>query len=388
MLVLVAGLVSILWGAPRCCGGFTFVGNIRQYAVAPNAVFIATDDSLFQLSRDLRLIQKLTQRGTLGKAERKEDEQFHRVSGAAEANATFTVNVLLPYVENNTVVTCGVTDNGYGYCEVLDLRDISKEIHREAFQLGPPWRQSGGLSVAFLVNVKEKGNQTYILSAVEQRGQSSSTSDTSGTEAVILHNTNPQQYGSIFSANYEFGRPVIKTNNSVQFVDGFQIGWIIYLFSNVASGHQNNRVRLIWLKGEGEKTEIFKSLRGATLRLSAAEQGSGLVASSVVPGGPRTLWVGVFSGGRGGTQLVLFDISPDLKKTMYEDPDFCFAGGNKAKDEVSKRKAEDVCSATSKRHFETASKAIKEGKQAQREVSTQRQTLRKRDCVITNCTIK
>lgn len=352
MLVLVAGLVFLLRGPPSCCGGFTVVGDIRHYAVATNAVYIATEESLFQLSHDLRLIQTLTQRGTLYKAERVEDQQFHRVSGAAGANATFTVNVLLPYVENDTLVTCGVTDNEHGYCEVLDLRDISKVIYREAFQLGPPRGKSA--SVAFLVNVKKEKNETYILSAVEQPEQSSTTSCTSKTEAVFLHNTNHQQHGFIFSPNDELTRAVIKTNNSVEFVDGFQRGWIIYLFSNVHSGDQNNRVRLIWLKGEGGKAEIFKSLRGATLRVSAADQGSRLVASSVVPGGPRTLWAGVFSGGRGATQLVLFDISPDLNKKMFEDPDFCPAGGNKAKDEVSKRKAEDCCSATSKRHLNTA----------------------------------
>lgn len=331
MLVLVAGLAFTLWGAPCACGGFTFVGDLRHYAVATNAVYVATEDSLFQLSHDLRLIQKMTQRGTLGKAERVEDEQFHRVSGEAGANATFAVNVLLPYVENNTLVTCGVTDNEYGYCEVLDLWNISKVIHREAFQLGPPWRKTGNASVAFLVNVKEEKNETYILSAVEQRDRSATTSYTSGTEAVLLHNTNNQQHGSIFSPNAEFSRPVIRTdNNSVEFVDGFQRGWIFYLFSNVPSGDKNNRVRLIWLTGEGQKTEIFKSLRGAILRVSAADQGSRLVASSVVPGGPRTLWTGVFSGGRGRTQLVLFDISPDLNPTTFGDLDFCSARGNKA----------------------------------------------------------
>lgn len=360
MLVLLAGLVFILWGAPRCFDEFTFVGDIRHYAVASNTVYIATEDSLFQLSHDLRLIQKLTQRGTLSKAELAENEQFQRLSGAAGANATFTVNVLLPYVENNILVTCGVTDNKYGYCEVLDLWNISKVIHREAFQLGPPWRPKSA-SVAFLVNVKKEKNETYILSAVEQRNQSSTTSCTSGTEAVILHNTNNQQNGDIFSPNDDLSGVVIKTNKTVEFVDGFQMGWIIYLFSNVPSGDKN-RVRLIWLKGEGQKSDIFKSLTGATLRVSAADQDSRLVASSVIPGGPRTLWTGVFSGGRGGTQLVLFDISPDLKKTMYEDPDFCFARENKAKDEVSKRKAEDVLQHQNvilKQQFD-----IKEGKPA------------------------
>lgn len=382
MLVLLAGLVFILWGAPRCCDGFTFAGHIRHYAVATNTVYIVTEDSLFQLSHDLRLIQELSQRGTLEKAERVENEKFHRVSGEAGANATFTVNVLLPYVENNTLVTCGVTDNEYGYCEVLDLWNISKVIHREAFQLGPLWRKSE--SVAFLVNVKKEKNESYILSAVEQGNQSSTTSSTSGTEAVKLHNTNNQQHGGIFSPNAEFSGAAIKTNR-VEFVDGFQTGWIIYLFSNVPSGDKN-RVRLIWLNGEGEKTEIFKSLRGATLRVSAADQGSRLVASSVVPGGPRTLWTGVFSGGRGETQLVLFDISPDLNKTMFEDPDFCFARGNTANsDEVSKRKAGDVCSATSKRHFETAV-CHKRGKPCLKGSLYIKSNFS--DCMITNCTIK
>ncbi|XP_054911684.1 uncharacterized protein LOC129376185 [Poeciliopsis prolifica] len=43
-----------------------------------------------------------------------------------------------------------------------------------------------------------------------------------------------------------------------------------------------------------------------------------------VPGGQQVLWSGVFSvdGGGSNTELLLFDISPDLNREMNKDPDF------------------------------------------------------------------
>lgn len=348
MLVLVTGVVFILRGEP--CWGRTFkcVGDIRHYAVATNNVYIATEDRLYQLSHDLRLIQSVTQRGVLEKAERLEDERFHRVPVPGGVDATFSVNILLPYVENNTLVTCGVTDNECGYCEVLDLMNISNIQHSETFQVGPPWRRSA--SVAFLVNVQMKKNETYILSGVEQRSQPITKSCTSGSDAVNLHNTNNDQPGSIFSPNDELNNIAIKTsNNSVEFVDGFQIGWIIYLFSNVPSRDKSNSVRLIWLEGKEGKSHTLRSLRGATLRLSEAEKSSKLLASSVISGRPEVLWCGVFSLGQGqiNTQLALFDISPDLSRKNDADPVFCITCTNNGKLEVSiTKKVVESCSAT------------------------------------------
>ncbi|GLD48153.1 plexin-C1-like protein [Lates japonicus] len=52
---------------------------------------------------------------------------------------------------------------------------------------------------------------------------------------------------------------------------------------------------------------------------------TGLLASSVIPGGPSVLWSGVFSvdGGQSNTELLVFDISPDLTGEDDSDPDFC-----------------------------------------------------------------
>lgn len=347
MLVLVTGLVFILWGEPCWGGVFEFVGDIRHYAVATNSVYVATEDRLYQLSHDLRLIRSVTQRGVLVKAKKLEDERFYRDPVAGGADAVFRVNVLLPYVENNALFTCGVTDNECGYCEVRDMINISKIIYTETFQLGPPWRKSA--SVAFLVNVQTRRNETFILSAVEQQEEAITRSCTTGSDAVNLHNTKQGQFGGIFSPNEEFGSPVIARRNRsvrVQFVDGFQVDWIIFLFSNQPSRDKSNRVRLIWLEGKEGKSETLKSLRGAVLRLSEDEEGSKLLDSSVVPGGPQVLWSGVFSLGQGqtNTQLALFDISPDLTVKTNADPVFCVACKDNEKADVSITKAEDYCS--------------------------------------------
>lgn len=371
MLVLVTGVVFILWGEPCWGGGFEFVGDIRHYAVATNHVYVATEDRLYQLSHDLRLIRSVTQRGVLVKAETLENERFYRVPVPGGVDAIFSVNVFLPYVENNTLFTCGVTDNECGYCEVLDLINISKILYNETFQLGPPWRKSA--SVAFLVNVQMRRNETYILSAVEQRGKTITKSCTTGSDAVNLHNTKHSQFGGIFSLNDELDSLSIVTRNrtvDVEFVDGFQIGWIVYLFSNQPSRDKSNTVRLIWLEGKEGKSDTLKSLRGATLRVSEGEEGSRLLASSVLPGGPQVLWSGVFSlgGGQTNTQLALFDISSDLTIKTNADPVFCVACKENEKSDVSiMRKVEDYCSATSRksdsnRCFSEKLKKIHKGK--------------------------
>lgn len=346
MLVLVTGLVLILWGEPCWGGVFEFVGDIRHYAVATNSVYVATEDRLYQLSHDLRLIRSVTQRGFLVNAKKLEDERFSRVPVPGGVDAVFRVNVLLPYVENKALFTCGVTDNECGYCEVRDMINISKITHNETFQLGPPWRQSA--SVAFLVNVQNRPNDTFILSAVEQREEARTKSCTIGSEAVTLHNTQPGQFGGIFSPNEAHGSPVIARRNrsvSVQFVDGFQVDWNIYLFFNQSSRGKSNNVRLIWLKGSKTKSETLKSLKGAVLRVSEDDGGSKLLASSAVPGGPQVLWSGVFSVGedQANTQLALFDVSPDLTVKTNADPVFCAPCEEIQKTDVSIAKAEDYC---------------------------------------------
>lgn len=330
-MILLPCLLFILWGEPGLCleegGGFESKGDIRHFAVANDIVFIATEETLYQLSHELTLVRSLTQRGILKSGKLIEDAQFHRVSETDGLNATFSVNVLLPFIKNRSLISCGVTNNECGYCEVLDLRDISNVLYREHIQVGPPWRSSA--SVGFLVDVHKRARptETYILSAIQQRDKPTKTSCSVGSDAVYLHNTNNNQTGHIFSYTGEFSGATIKSRGdiNVEFLDGFQVDSIIYLFSNLPSGDKSNKVRLIWLEGKEGKIDTFKSLRGATLSIPDASKSSRLLASSVIPGRPLVLWSGVFSvdGGQTNTQLVLFDISPDLTGASDVDPDLC-----------------------------------------------------------------
>ncbi|KAE8281711.1 Plexin-C1 Virus-encoded semaphorin protein receptor Precursor [Larimichthys crocea] len=334
-MILLPGLLFFLWGEPGRCleeKGFTFDGHIRQFAVANNTVYIATQEKLYQLSHDLIMVRSVTQRGILTGGASPFDEQFHRVSETDKRNATFSVNILLPFVENGTVISCGLTDNECGYCELLDPKNISNVLYREHILVGPPWSRSA--SVGFLVNVEKTVGQTetYILTAIQQ-GESTKTNCSPGSDAVNLHNTNDKQTEGIFSLSGESTISRLTSKPNVEFVDGFQINSIIYLFSNLPSKDKPNKVRLIWLEGKTGKSYTLRSLRGATLSISDGGEGSRLVASSVIPGGPPVLWSGVFSvdGAQANTELVLFDISPDLTGDTDKDPDFCSTCTDKPK---------------------------------------------------------
>ncbi len=330
-MLLLPGLLFILWGEPGRCleqsGDFEFSGDIRQFAVATDMVYIATEEKLYQLKHDLTLVRSVTQRGVLQVGERVENERFHRVSDTDEWNATFSINVLLPFVENGTLISCGVTDNECGYCELLDLRDISNVLYRETIEVGPR-RKNGSASVGFLVNVEETWTrtETYILTATQQNDDDfTKSSCSSGLDPLNLYNTNNMQKGGIFSFAIENSGPAIKPEGKVEFVDGFQIDLIIYLFSNLPSTDRSNKVRLLWFEGKESKRLTFKSLRGATLIISDDTPGSRLLASSVIPGGLPVLWSGVFSVDREQThtELAVFDISTDLTLESDKDPDFC-----------------------------------------------------------------
>ncbi|KAI3366468.1 hypothetical protein L3Q82_000601 [Scortum barcoo] len=159
-MILLSALLFLLWG--EHAGGFTFNGDLRHLAVAANRVYISTEERLYQLNHDLTLVQSLTQRGLLTAAERVEDQRFHRVSETDDGNATFRVNILLPFVQNQSLVSCGVIDNHCGYCEVLDLNNISNVRYREQIQVGAPFNSNK--TVSFLVDVKKtEKTETYIL---------------------------------------------------------------------------------------------------------------------------------------------------------------------------------------------------------------------------------
>uniref|UniRef100_A0AAX7TIF1 Sema domain-containing protein n=1 Tax=Astatotilapia calliptera TaxID=8154 RepID=A0AAX7TIF1_ASTCA len=340
-MILLLALLSVLSGELGLCRkedeGFNFDGDIRQFAVTPNMLYIATEERLYQLSHDLTLINSLTQRGIIKTGNQQDDVQFHRVSDTAEWNATFSINVLLPFTKNDSLISCGVTDDDCGHCEILDLKNISKLLHREHIQVGPLKRSSR--SVSFLVDVKKKTQaDTYILTAIQQNTEKPENNKCGiNRQTVNLQDTDNKQGGGIFSlTDGASGTPGIKSKGDVEFVDGFQINSTIYLFSNALSA-QTNRVRLIWLEGEKSKTDTLKSLRGATLSVSDSES-SRLVASSVIPG---ELWSGVFSvdGGDTNTQLMVFDISPDYSSDADRDPDFYTSVPSEVTPKILKPKA-------------------------------------------------
>ncbi|XP_023205541.1 plexin-C1-like [Xiphophorus maculatus] len=325
-MILLLGLLCVVWVEPAWShkedGSFSFEGNIQQVSVATNSVYIATEEKLYQLSHDLTLLHSLTQRGILKDDNGLGDVEFHRISETDLLNARFSVNILIPFASNDTVVSCGVTNNYCGYCEILDLKNISKLVYSEFIQVGPQRSSSG--SVSFLVDVKEDSGQTetYILTAIKNPSDKTECSD--DLKTINLQNTDHKQPGEIFSWSGRSGvKPGIQTEADVEFVDGFQINSTVYLFSNVASGGKTNKVRLIWLQAQTNKTQTLESLHGATLSSSG---GSRLLASSVVPAGQQVLWSGVFSvdGGESNTELLLFDVSPDLSREKNRDPDFFY----------------------------------------------------------------
>ncbi|XP_061570692.1 plexin-C1 [Cololabis saira] len=328
-MILLLGLMAFLWVETAQCleedEGFTFEGEIRHLAVATNTVYISTDEKLYQLSHDLRLVRSLIQRGTLKDGDQQGEKEFHRVSDTNALNANLSINLLLPFVKNDTLVTCGAPNNSCGYCEVLDLKNISNLVYSENIQMGPLKRSNA--SISLLVDVKKNSGltETYILTAIEKRkDESKEIKCSSNIETINLHNVIDRQDGGIFSLQGGSEYAVIKSEGIVEFVDGFQINSTVYLLSNVRSSDQNNKVHLSWFVSQTSKVDTLKSLRGVYLSVSDGGEGSRLLASSVISDGQPVLWSGVFSvdGGQANTELVVFDISPDLSIATNTNPHF------------------------------------------------------------------
>lgn len=339
-MIMLSVLLLVLLAQPVLCqeedGGYNFDEDIRQFAVATDTVYVATDERLYQLSHSLTLIQTLTLRGIVRAADRQEDAMFERVSESDKRNATLSVHVLLPFVNNDTLINCGALDNECGYCELLNLTDISNMLHQELIVVGPLRRSKA--SVAILVNVTSDSvapsPETYILTAVQKNTTEEVSKCSIMSETLNLYNTNNNQKGFIFSVRGESGSAVLEFSDDVEFVDGFQVGASVYLVCNLPD--RTNEVRLLWLKGDTGKVGTLASVQGGTLDVPDAGNGIKLLASSLVPGETPVLWVGVFTAEKvwAKTQLVLFDISTDMDKRTQKDPNFCFGCGRKTVDKV------------------------------------------------------
>lgn len=326
MKLMLLPLLAVL-ARPAPCqeedGGYNFGQEIRLFAVAADRVYVATDDRLHQLSHDLRLNRTVDLRAIVKGAGTVSVQHTE----ADKENDTFRVHVLLPFVSGGTLITCGVTSDNCGYCELRDLVDISRVLYQEPVLVGPPWRSNA--SVAILVNVTSRNSpktETYILTAVQQLNQSIDVGCPSDIGALNLLNTKNSQRGGIFSSISDSSNAMVhyKGNPDVDFVDGFQVGPVIYLiFNHNKTG--TKEAHLLWFKGNQGKRDSLKDIRGGILAATdAGKSATKVMSSSLVPGATPVLWVGVFAvdGEETNTQLLLFDIGSDLEGRTDRDADF------------------------------------------------------------------
>ncbi|XP_056444017.1 plexin-C1 isoform X2 [Gadus chalcogrammus] len=288
-------------------------GDIRDFTVAARWVYVVTGDYLYQLNLSLGLLHSLTQR-----EEYIGSSVFGRFNRTLEGGAsTFSVNTLAPLVERNLLFTCGALNSGY--CETLNLTDITQIISGEHFELSPSVPK--GISVGFVVDVNGK---SYILAAAEGMNDTG-FGDFPKKSRIRLHNTHDSQFGGLLSAVDGTDSPeIVARARGVQFVDGFQIKSTILIFSNL--NYDAPKVRLLWFASKTSKKETLRSLRGATL--VCCEGGKArqrLVSSSVIPGDQPVLWAGIFSDHDVTiTELAVYDVSPPTDAVTYTDPDFGF----------------------------------------------------------------
>ncbi|KAK0135418.1 Plexin-C1 [Merluccius polli] len=280
------------------------VGDVRGFAVAAPWVYVDTGDHLHQLDLSLVSLRSLHQRGTYVAV----PESFDRTLAGLHA---FGVKIMAPIVDRNVLITCGAII--CGYCELLDLRNITRIIHREFTE---------DASVGFLVDIN---NKSYLLTAAEFSDTDVGVCPYKPTHPRIrLYGTNVGT-PELFSFLDKTSSPDISARHrDVQFVDGFQIEKTIFIFSNVKVKTDLIKVRLIWLRAHDTKRKTLQSLRGVILDCSeGGEARQRLVSSSVIPDVQPVLWTGIFSeNGTTNTKLAIFDISPPTNEQTYNDPDF------------------------------------------------------------------
>ncbi|CAL8278403.1 unnamed protein product [Gadus morhua 'NCC'] len=293
-------------------------GDIRDFTVAASWVYVVTGDYLYQLNLSLGLLHSLTQRGEYNGSSA--SGQFNRtLEGGAY---TFSVNTLAPLVERNLLFTCGALH--CGFCETLNLTDITRILSREAYDLSPVVPK--GASVGFVVNVNE---ESYIFSATEGfEGIIKKNCPIQKESEIRLHNTHDSQDGGLFSSVDIIENPkIFARRKGVQFVDGFQIKSTIFIFSNL-NYEKIPCVRLLWCSDKLTKTRTLRSLRGAILECcEGGEARQRLVSSSVIPGDQPVLWAGIFTDHDvTNTELAIYDVSPPTDAPTYRDPDFGYKG--------------------------------------------------------------
>ncbi|XP_067283451.1 plexin-C1-like [Pseudorasbora parva] len=278
-----------------CDDVVNFDGDIKDFVVGKSKLFVLTDRHLHQMRLDLS------------------EEKRKDITNPAHQN---TVNILVPFDDNDTLITCGTFRDGY--CEVLNLSDITKSIYYESgISVGPTQNEK---SVAFITGT---GNSRYLLVGKKD-------DDGKSLYPVIsLWNTLQSQAGGIFS-NIDDGSTsfIQSTARDVEFVDGFQrvSPSELYLFLN-AKTDTERKVHVLWMdSSKRKKADIFKSLQAVTIQCCSDKARPVLVASTVIPSVSAVIWAGVFSAqdqqDPENTALALFDISTVKGKVKG----FCTSG--------------------------------------------------------------
>ncbi|KAI4874826.1 hypothetical protein NFI96_026389, partial [Prochilodus magdalenae] len=264
---------------------FSADGEIRNFAVGNGKVFVVTDSQLLQLQHDLV------------------EEKHRDISNLTHQNR---VTIVLPFEANKTLITCGTSD--CGYCEVLDISDVTRSIHWEKVSVGPAFNKS---SVSLLVDVDGGKAETekYMLVAREK------IPEHCGYEGngVTLRSTLDSQSGGIFSRIDHFDEASILSGSDAEWIDGFQTSppSHSYLLVNVKAGPA---VVVLRMKKSRSKSDMVRSLQGAELQCCADKARRKLLSSSVVVfSGSPVLWVGIFTAQEPhdpqNTALALYDLS-------------------------------------------------------------------------------
>lgn len=270
-----------------CSKTHTFDRDVLRFALGVNKTFILTSDRLHQLTLDLNL------------------ETFKEVSSASNE-----VMSLVPFFSNGTLVTCG--SFSCGYCEVLDINNISRSLHWESITIGA-YR-----NVAFIT---DHGRDKYLLVSKTKPAENSGCDSDA---AVHLRNTLEAQHGGIFSKSSLFHYAGIQIaddsgqyDRDISLVDGFQlnVGLQIYLFMNVKIGLETE-VQMITFESRDRKEKTFETLRGAVLQCCGEKKTWVLLSSAVIHGNSNVtvLWAGVFQDNEttaaGDSAVAIFDIRP------------------------------------------------------------------------------
>ncbi|KAI4903287.1 hypothetical protein NFI96_032778, partial [Prochilodus magdalenae] len=264
---------------------FSADGEIRNFAVGNGKVFVVTDSQLLQLQHDLV------------------EEKHRDISNLTHQNR---VTIVLPFEANKTLITCGTSD--CGYCEVLDISDVTRSIHWEKVSVGPAFNKS---SVSLLVDVDGGKAETekYMLVA---RGKLPEHCGYEGNGVTLL-NTLDSQSGGIFSRIDIHGEASISPESDAEWIDGFQTSppSHSYLLVNVKAGPA---VVVLRMKKSRSKSDMVRSLQGAELQCCADKARRKLLSSSVVvSSGSPVLWVGIFTAQEPhdpqNTALALYDLS-------------------------------------------------------------------------------